>query len=156
MTEQSFVLDLTLVETFWDNWNKSGWYGADTMVKTTPNYEMVIADSSSTNPLNDISDAIENGALKSTVTLHNITGDATLYYYGASGSWERTISFPNKCVVDIGNDNLFVKAIFLRNKSTKKVVAYCIFSQRMPMTNQIVIPAESIGWRIRENVRYGE
>ena len=156
MAEQSFVLDMTLVETFWDNWNKTGWYGADSMVKDYSGYEMVIADSSSTNPLNDINDALENGALKSTVNLHNKNGEALLYYSGSSGSWERTISFPRECVISIGDDNLFVKGIFLREANTKKVIAYCIFSQRIPITNQIIIPAESIGWRIRENVRYGE
>lgn len=31
MVQQSFVFDMTLIETFWDNWNKTGWYGADTM-----------------------------------------------------------------------------------------------------------------------------
>lgn len=156
MVEQSFVLDMTLVETFWDNWNKSGWYGADTMIKNHSGYELVLADSSSTNPLNNIEDALENGALKSTVNIHDATGEAFLLYSGVSGSWERTIKFDADCNISIGADNIYVKGVFLREANTKKVLAYCILSNRMPMTNQISIPKDTISWTIRENVRYGE
>jgi hypothetical protein len=153
MTEQSYVFDLTLVETFWDNWNKSGWYGADTMIADTSNYEIVLADTSSTNPLNNISDALENGALKTTVNVHkNITGEAFLVYGGEVGSWERTISMQDDCVVNIGDSNIYMKALFIRNSVTNKVIAYCILSDRFPVTNKIIVPKDSVVWRIRENV----
>ena len=61
MVQQSFVFDMTLIETFWDNWNKTGWYGADTMTPSKTDYEIIIADTSDTNQLHDIDDAIENG-----------------------------------------------------------------------------------------------
>ena len=156
MAEQSFVLDMTLVETFWDNWNKTGWYGADSMVKNISSYEIVLADSSSTNPLNDITDALENGALKSTVNVHDTNGDVFLLYTGESGTWERTIQFDADCTVVIGDDNIYIKGVFLREANTIKVLAYCILSNRMPITNRIIIPKDTISWRIRENVRYGE
>lgn len=154
MVQQSFVFDMTLIETFWDNWNKTGWYGADTMTPSKTDYEIIIADTSNTNQLHDIDDAIENGQLKNTVNIH--TGKLAtvkLVYGGESGSWERTISFPEASTIDIGEDNIFVKALFIRHTTTKKVVAYCILSDRFPCTNKIIIPAGTIGWRIKENVR---
>lgn len=152
MTEQSYVFDMTLVETFWDNWNKTNWYGAD-----TTNYEIVLADTSSTNPLNNISDALENGALKSSVNVHkNIVGDANITYGGEAGSWERTISMQQDCTITIGESNIYMKALFIREATSKKVIAYCILSDRFPVTNKIVIPADVVVWRIMENMRYGE
>ena len=156
MVQQSFVFDMTLIETFWDNWNRSGWYGADSMTASKSEYQIILADSSSANPLNNVSDAIENGALKSTVTTHSATGNPFLIYGGSSGSWERTIKFNDDCTIVIGDDNLYVKGIFIRHASTKKVIAYCILSNRILVTNYITIPKDAVCWRILENVRYGE
>lgn len=156
MTEQSFVFDMTMVETFWDNWNKTGWYGADTMIKDYSNYEVIIADSSNNNPLNNIEDALENGELKSTVATHTASGEAFLLYTGETGTWERTIKFDDECAIVIGDDNIYIKGLFLRNSTTKKVLAYCILSSRMPVTNQIIIPKDTVSWRLRINERYGE
>lgn len=153
MTEQSFVFDMTLIETFWDNWNKADYYGKDTMTGTGYNYEIILANSSSTNPLNTVSDAIENGAIKSTVNIHEgNVGQVNLEYTGTSGTWERTISFKEDSVITISN-NISIKAVFLRNVSTKKVLAYCILSNSVPVTNKITIPKDTVIWRIKENVK---
>lgn len=157
MATQSFLFDMTLINTFWDNWNKTGWYGAESMVENQSKYEIIIADTSSTNPLNDVNDALENGEIKSTVNLHTgMIGKASLLYNKTDATWNRSISFSKDCVINIGDENIFVKALFIRNTDTNKVIAYSILSDRFPVTNKITIPKDTLVWNIINNRKCGQ
>lgn len=149
MVEQSIIFDFTRVENFMDDYNIE-FFVAD-MNGTDKNYEFVIADSSADN----IGDCLNSDGTLNTTEVHTIDiGDdgevSLLYSKGTNGS--RIISLGSSDVVlDVGDENVDLKAMFLRAVSTGYVMAYCILARTVPITNEVIFPASGIVWTIRND-----
>lgn len=149
MTEQSIIFGFTRVENFMDDYNIE--FFVDDMNGTDKNYEFVIADSSPDN----IGDCLNSDGTLNTTEVHTINiGDdgevSLLYSKGVNGS--RIISLGSSDVVlDVGDENVSLKALFLRSISTGYVLAYSILARSVPITNEVIFPATGVVWTIRND-----
>ena len=147
MTDKSIVFDFTRVENFMDDYNIE-FFVAD-MNGTDKNYEFVLADSSPDN----IEDCLNANGTLNTSEVHVIDiGDdgevPLLYSNGVKGS--RIISLGSSDVTfDVGDENVSLKALFLRSVSTGYVLAYSILARTVPITNTVIFPASGLVWTIR-------
>ena len=114
------------------------------------NYQFVLADTCPEN----IEDCLTaNGTLDATkvheINLIGNDGDVSLIYSkGVNAS--RVISLGSSDVtLDVGDINVMLKAMFLRDIHTGYVLAYCILARSIPITNQVIFPATGIVWTIR-------
>lgn len=113
------------------------------------NYEFVIADSSNDN----IEDCLNDDGTLNTDEVHTVNigddGEVSLIYSkGVRGS--RVISLGSSDVVmDVGDENVSMKAMFLRSISTGYVLAYCILARAVPITESVIFPASGLVWTIR-------
>ena len=147
MVEQSIVFDFTRVEDFMDDYNIE-FFVAD-MDGVNKNYEFVIADDSPDN----IDECLDSDGAIDTSEVHTLNiGDdgevSLLYSKGVNGS--RVISLGSSDVVmDVGDENVSMKAMFLRSLSTGYVLAYCILARPVPITESVIFPASGLVWTIR-------
>jgi len=147
MVEQSIIFDFTRVENFMDDYNIE-FFVAD-MDGINKNYEFVIADSSNDN----IEDCLNDDGTLNTDEVHTVNigddGEVSLIYSkGVRGS--RVISLGSSDVVmDVGDENVSMKAMFLRSISTGYVLAYCILARAVPITESVIFPASGLVWTIR-------
>lgn len=147
MVEQSIIFDFTRVENFMDDYNIE-FFVAD-MDGINKNYEFVIADSCNDN----IEDCLNDDGTLNTDVVHTVNigddGEVSLIYSkGVRGS--RVISLGSSDVVmDVGDENVSMKAMFLRSISTGYVLAYCILARAVPITESVIFPASGLVWTIR-------
>lgn len=149
--DKSIIFDFTRVPDFMDNYNIE--FLVAEMDGTNKRYEFVLADSSPDN----IEDCLNaDGTLKTTgnnpvhpITLQSGDGQVSLVYSkGVNAS--RVISLGSSDVtLDVGDINVMLKAMFLRDISTGYVLAYCILARSIPITNQVIFPASGVVWTIR-------
>ena len=147
MVEKSIVFDLYRTPNFVDNMNRSGCFDVNHMDGSTKRYEFVLASACG----NNIGDNLTNNALNSNVTVINVgtTGQVALKYTNIGGN-NRTISSPpSDLTITIGNNDVFLKGLFLRDRTTGYVLAYSIFDKSFPITNKVVIPKNRILWTIK-------
>lgn len=147
MAEKSIVFDLHRTPNFVDNMNRSGCFDVNHMDGSTKRYEFVLASNCGDN----IEDNLTNNALNNNVTVINVgtTGQVALKYTNIGGN-NRTISSPpSDLTITIGNNDVFLKGLFLRDRTTGYVLAYSIFDKTFPITNEMVIPKNRILWTIK-------
>ena len=147
MAEKSIVFDLHRTPNFVDNMNRSGCFDVNHMDGSTKRYEFVLASACG----NNIEDNLTNNALNNNVTVINVgtTGQVALKYTNIGGN-NRTISSPpSDLTITIGNNDVFLKGLFLRDRTTGYVLAYSIFDKSFPITNNMVIPKDRILWTIK-------
>ncbi len=134
---QSFLFDFKKVSDFWDNWNIK-FKIADMGV--ADKFQLVFC----TYAPNSIEDCLNNGQINTTnVTVSDVI-DCTL-------DWEdNTISFGEDATLTIGDDELMLKAIFLRDKTTEYVMAYSINLTEFDVTNTLTFDEGTILWSIKD------
>ena len=150
MTDSSIVFDFVRTPNFIDNMNLGSCFQLSEMDGTTKNYEFVLA----TDCPNNIEDCLDsNGALNNQVTtLNDVDGSVALTYSKGVDN-NRIISMGSTAVsLDVGPVDTYLKALFLRQSDTGYVLAYCILTRTLPITNEVVLPASGVVWTIRNEV----
>lgn len=147
MAEKSIVFDLHRTPNFIDNMNRSSCFDVNHMDGSTKRYEFVLASACASN----IEDNLTNNALNGNVTVIDVgtTNQVALKYTNIGGN-NRTISMPSSnLTITIGNNDVFLKGLFLRDRTTGYVLAYSIFDKSFPITNNVCIRKDRIIWTIK-------
>lgn len=159
--EQSFLFDFTRTPTFFENFNikfnLSDMNTSKDVAKPLENFELVLASYCETN----IQDCLNNdGTLADTVEI-GVNADDEELVKTVGLDWIRdsygdgTIELHGDVVFDVGDIDVQLKAIFLRDKTTKFVMGYSINMVAVPVTNQVVFDDEVIFWDITRFNNYG-
>ena len=152
MAEQSYIFDLIRTPDFMDNMNRDTCFDTAEMDGVTKNYEFVLATSCP----NNIEDCLDsNGCLVNSVVTIDVGTDAQISLLWSKGvDNDRVISIGGSTSVtlDVGDIDVLMKGLFLRDISTGYVLAYCILTRNVPITNEIVLPASGVLWQIRNEV----
>lgn len=148
---QSYVFDFTRVPRFMDDINREDCFDTDDMDGVNNNYEFVFATSCPAN----IDDCLTvNGTIDTTnVSLYSSgTGACKLLWsHGVNGN--RVMSIANNSVtIDIGDVDIELKAMFLRDATTGYVLAYSINDRAVMVTNQVIFPVNGVLWSYRNEV----
>ena len=148
----SYIFDLTRVNRFMRDINRNGCFLTDDMNGTDLNYKFVLATSTPSKNINDCLDS--DGSLKDTVTLYSSGDDglcSLLYSDGVGG--DATLSIASNSVsFDLGDDVIYIEALFLVDANTGYVVAYCILNSLISITNVVVLPTTGVLWSIRNEL----
>lgn len=147
------MYNLIRVDSFMDNINREGCFDTMDMDGQSLNYRIVFATSF---PFNTINDALDSeGTLKDDVKLIN-TGDDTLialmWNKGINGDRYIT-SATSSILVDLGDVNVKVVAVFLVDNSTGFVMAYNIQDKSITLNkDQAIFPLDGLLWSIHNGV----
>jgi len=154
MVEKSIVVDLVRNPKFFDDWNQSGKFNVSGMNGSTKNYEFVMLK----DPVSTTADFMGTDGELTTTAESNLkidvgtTGRVALAYTDI-GNGNRTITTQNsKLEINFGDNNYYLKAICLIDRTTKYILAYCIFDKAIPVTNKFIFPASSMVWNIHNEV----
>ena len=88
------------------------------------------------------------------VTVVNIgdTGQVPLTFNKGVNN-NRTITLGASAVtLDVGDIDAHINGIFLIDMNTDYVLAYCILSRTVPVSNEVILPANGMVWNIRNEV----
>lgn len=153
-TERSYIFDFSRVPSFFAHMNVCddgiGFKLSD-MDGETLNYELVICQSGGDN----IGDYLDSDGLLDEATIDPqgtllLSEDCSLKCnideYG-----DMQIRIGAETTFDIGEQNIPLKAIFLRDKATKYVMGYSINMVAFTVTNKVIFDEDVIFWDI---VRY--
>lgn len=147
--EKSYIFDFIRVPNFMDDYNLQ--FFVAEMDGTSKNYEFVLSQSCPDN----IEDCLnDDGGLNSNVATVDIgtQGEISLLYSkGVNNSRVITLS-ASSVVLDVGDIDVMMKGLFLRDISTGYVLAYCILQRTVPITNEVIFPASGVVWNIRNEV----
>lgn len=133
---QSFLFDFTRVDSFFDQWNLAFKL---TDMTTSNNFELVFCYDAPNN--------IEE-CLNGTVLDESKVSIAQNGVVPCSLKWEDNgISLRNNATWNIVNESP-LKAIFLRVRSNKYVMSYCINIEEFTCTNKIIFEGGLLFWRI--------
>ena len=146
MAEQSFIFDFRRTPNFMDNFNKE--FDVDDMNGTDKEFQFVLASSCPDN----IDDCLTDGSLDNDVVPITTEDVSLLWNKGVDNDRSITLGGNTSVTIDVGNINVYMKAIFLRAKTSGYVMAYCILTKPVPITEQVVLPAEGVIWQIRTEV----
>ena len=151
MAEKSIILDFIRTPDFIDNINRVGCFDINDMDGTTKNYEFVLA----TTCEQSIEDNLDEfGCLNSKVTPINIgTNGQVALTYSKGLNNNRIISMGSSNVtVDVGDNDYYLKGLFLQDINSGYVLAYCILTRTVPISNEVVFPVSGVIWTIRNEV----
>lgn len=156
--EQSYIFDFTRVDDFIEMSNIAFFYdemfivtGVDSTTKeyiyeddtVDDNFELLLVEYAP----NNIADYLdEYGCLKDEITV-NLIEDCALDYYN-QGNANATIELHDEVEFEIGEEDVQLKAILLRNKSTGYIMGYSINMVSVPVTNRVVFDDDIIFWDI--------
>lgn len=156
MTEQSLLFDFARSPSFFEQFNVAfNVNNSNTGVKlyiqtgvdsegepiysnTGGDFELVVAEYSPDN----IEECLNNGVLASCVTN---THTATIQLDWVKDEFnDAVIKIHDTASISIGESNIYIKAIFLRAKSSGYVLGYCINPVVFSVTNEIVFDDDVI------------
>lgn len=157
MAEQSYLFDFSRVKSFIENINvgffieemfkvidydeKTGEYKyEDDNIEN--NFELVIAEVGG----NNIEEYIDSDGFL-TVTENIRVEECALDFYNRDNG-SSTIELHGTVSFNIGDENVPIKAIFLRSKSTNYVMGYSINNRPFTVTNEVVFDDDVIFWDI--------
>ena len=148
---QSYVFDFTRVPKFMDDINREDCFDTADMDGVNNNFEFVFATSCPTN----IEDCLTNvGTIDTSKVSLYATGTGLcklLWSTGVNGN--RVMSIANNSVtIDIGDVDVELKAMFLRDARTGYVLAYSINDRAVMVTNQVIFPVDGVLWSYRNEV----
>jgi hypothetical protein len=149
MTEQSFVFDFIRTPNFMDNFNKE--FDVDDMDGTTKNFEFVLASSCPDN-IDGEGGCLTDGCLNNSVTIVTTEEVALLWSKGVDNDRAISLGGNTSVTIDVGDVNVYMKGLFLRDGTSGYVLAYCILTKTVPITGSVVLPAEGVVWQIRTEV----
>lgn len=139
----SYLFDFQRVPTFFDKWNID-FSVAD--MNTSENFEFVFSDYAPDN----ISDCLSGTALNTTNVHIAQSGSAVVPCSLKWNSETGIISVRNDTTWTIGDNNIFLKAVFLRHRYTKYVMGYCIHMNSFDVTNSVIFDENTILWSITD------
>ena len=152
MVDKSIIFDFKRTPNFLNNFNQSGKFNISQMDGATKNFEFVLSNSCEAN----IEDNLDsNGALKNTVSIIDVstTGRVALNFVNVGGNNRSIISQDTDLEINMGENNYYLKAIFLRSRvSPYYVLAYCILDKTIPVTRKFTIPKSSVVWTIKDEI----
>lgn len=152
MTDKSIIFDFIRTPNFLENFNQSGKFNVNSMNGTSKNFEFVLARNCEYN----IEECLDNdGKLKTSDTVNSLidvgtSGQVALSFTDVGGNSRIISTQASDLVIDMGDVNEFLKGVFLRDKTSKYVLAYCILDKKIPVTNTIIIPKSSLIWNIKD------
>lgn len=143
-----------LVDSFFDDLNREGCFDSQDMDGINPNYRIVFA---STLPdFNTVNDLFDNeGTLIDEVNIVNTGDDGLVSLLWSKGvNLGRTISCNTSSVlVDLGDVNIDIQAIFLVDNNTGYVIAYNVQDKSIHINKeQAVFPLTGLVMNIHEGV----
>lgn len=158
MAEQSYIFDFSRVDDFFENFNikfkladmwkvigydeSTGEYIYDG--QGSNKFELVIIEVGGDN-ISEYLDA--NGELDETAVSGIHTTTCALDWYNR-GDGEGTIELHGNLSFNIGDDNIPLKAILLRDDTSKYVMGYSINMNPFTVTNELVFDDDVIFWDI--------
>ena len=150
MSEQSYSFDFARVPSFMENFNIA--FFIDEMYKTVDGtlvnegenaYELVWVSYGYDN-IQDYLD--EFGNLKDDVTIYDSVECTLEWIQDEFG--DATVGLYDEVSFDIGDENVPLKALFLRDASTGYVMGYCINIYPFYVTNEAVFDGDIVFWDI--------
>ena len=135
MEEQSYLFDFKAVDDLLYMWNST--FHTSDMDGVNPNYELVFCTDAPSN----IGDCLSGGTLNSNVTVKQAVDCKLLFK-------DNIISFKGNTVWNIGEEEVTLKAVFLRDKSNGYVMAYNINIDYFYVTNKLMFDDGTILWSI--------
>lgn len=138
MTEHSYLFDFRRVSDFFSQWNVK----FRTMeMNGGANFEIVLASFSPSN----IGDCLTNNGILDT---SQVTGTKVA---NLGLKWEdETITIANDVIFNLGTEIMPLKAVFIRNKTSKYVMGYSINQNSVSITNQVIFDKGTILWGIHD------
>ena len=159
MAEQSYLFDFARVDNFIENINVAFFFeemwtviGIDSSGnKTYPtgqsvedSFELLFVEYGGDN----ISDYLDSDGLLDTTKVTGVhIEDCGLDWYN-QGEGEATFEIHDDVTFDIGEVNIPIKAVFLRNKSTQYIMGYSINMSPFTVTNEVVFDDDVIFWDV--------
>lgn len=137
MEVYSYIFDFSRSPTFFERWNYD--FKVEEMKQDANNFEVVYC----THAPENINDCLTGGVLNNNVTVAT-NGVCNLNLKYDDG----VISVRSDSTFNIGEAIIPLKAIFIRNKSSKFVMGYSINNSPFDVTNQVVIEANTILWSL--------
>lgn len=158
MAEQSYIFDFTRVPSFFRYFNTA--FFVDEMYKVVDGdaqedepsecFELVWCSYGDGNNIDDYLDS--DGTLSDTVTVYDTVSCALDWVEDEFG--DATIGLHEAVTFNIGDTNVPLKAIFLRNASSGYVMGYCINQVSFTVTNKAIFDEDVIFWDITR-LNYG-
>ncbi len=147
MAEQSYIFDFSRTPTFFEHFNID--FKLADMDSTTANFEMAIVKYGGDN-IDEYLDS-EDGTLDTdTIGSENILVEDCKLSFEADSMGDITIRLAENVTFDIydtlGDVNIPLKAIFLRDKETGYVMGYSINLVSFNVTNAVVFDENLIFW----------
>lgn len=143
-----------LVDSFFDDLNREGCFDSQDMDGVGWNYRIVFASSlPSFNTVNDLFDS--EGTLKEEVNIINTGDDGLVQLLWSKGvNLGRTISCNTSSIlVDLGDINVDIQAVFLVDNNTGYVIAYNVQDKSIKINkDQAVFPLSGLVMNIHEGV----
>ena len=139
---QSYLFDFERVPMFFDKMNIS--YKLLEM-NSSNNFQLVFSDYASDN----IQDCLNLDGTLNTTNVHIAQSGSAVVDF--SLKWDNEIiSVRNDTTWTVGDANVFLKAVFIRNKATGFVLGYCIHMNSFDVTNTVTLPKDTILWSIQD------
>ena len=148
---QSYIFDFTRVPNFLDDMNREDCFDTADMDGLTANYEFVFATVCPSN----IEECLNNdGTINTTnVTLYNLATGSTTLLWSKGVNGQRTMSIAqNNVTIDVGDVDVPLKAMFLRDSASGYVLAYSINDKAVTITNEVVFPVNGVLWNFRNEI----
>lgn len=158
MAEQSYIFDFSRVDDFFENFNikfsLSDMWKVTGYNETTGEYiydgtgsekfELVITETGG----NNIEEYLDSNGRLDTSTVSGIhTMSCALDWYNR-GDGEGTIELHNSLTFEIGEANISLKSILLRDATTGYIMGYSINDKPFSLTNELVFDDDVIFWDI--------
>ena len=141
MAEQSYIFDFSRVPSFFEHFNLD--FMVDAMDGSTANFQLVLVKHGGDN----ISEYLDNNGELDVDSGELMVMDCKLSYtsddYG-----DATIGLADDVTFTIGDTNIPLKAVFLRDKTTGYVMGYSINLVPFNVTNKVVFDDDVIFWDI--------
>lgn len=157
MAEQSYIFDFSRVPSFFENFN-IGFFvdemtkiiDGETVNEGTECFELVWVAYGDDN----ISEYLEeDGTLDSSVVIYQTESCGLDWIQDSTG--DATIELSDTVEFSVGENNVPLKAILLRNVSTGYIMGYSINMNPFTVTNKLVFDDDVIFWDITRYNNYG-
>lgn len=142
MAEQSYIFDFSRVPSFFEHFNID--FNISDMDGSSAKFQLVIAEYGGVNidEYLDASGCLDTGVVDpNTLLVEDCKLSCTFDDYG-----DATIKLAESVTFDVGDVNIPLKAIFLRDKTTGYVMGYSINLVSFNVTNAVVFDDDVIFW----------
>lgn len=141
MAEQSYIFDFSRVPSFFEHFNLD--FLVSDMDGSSSKFQLVLVKHGGDN----ISDYLDNNGELDVDSGESIVEDCKLSYTSDSYG-DATISLADDVTFTIGDTNIPLKAVFLRDKTTGYVMGYSINLVPFSVTNKVVFDDDVVFWDI--------